>query len=66
MSTCDIVYVAALSAFSARAAVMSAVLDLRRSCASTYDVVAFGVSKLLISVLVYMLVAVNALHIVSP
>jgi len=36
------------------------------SWAYTYDVVAFGDSKLYVSVLVYMLVAVNALHVISP
>ena len=43
MSTCDIVYVVDWSAF-------------RRSWASTYDVAAFGVSKLSVSVLVYVVV----------
>ena len=43
MSTCDIVYVVDLSAF-------------RRSWASTYDVVAFGVRRLSTSVLVYVVV----------
>ena len=40
VSTCDIVYVVDLSA-------------CRNSCASTYDVVAFGVSRLSVSVFLH-------------
>ena len=53
VSTCVIVYVVAVSACIDRAAVMSAVLLFRSSGASTYDVVAFGTSRLSVSVLVY-------------
>ncbi len=44
LSTCVIVYVVDLSAFSARAAVMSAVLAFRTNCPSTYAVDAFVAS----------------------
>ena len=46
------VSVVAWFAFSARAAVMSA-LAFRSSWASTYDIMAFGFSRLSVSVLVY-------------
>ena len=45
---------------------MSDRFAFRRSWASTYYVVAFGVSRLSVSVFVYMLVAVSALHVISP
>ena len=41
-------------------------LAFKSRWAITYAVVAFGVSKLSISVFVYFLVAVRALHVISP